>query len=148
GSAGVLQRKRVCSEIVEWLEPGLEIGTDRIIALHVNAADPAGTVIQVVVNRKLVVIRGLDELRFRGVRVWRPEERSSLHLAKLLLHVLARTVQALRLTRPQCNADRPARLESRGEKDAGRFHRNRRTGSVVGRTACGMPRIQVGPYHH
>src|SRR6186713_435057 len=67
GTACVRHRQRRCTEIGKRSEPGFEVRTDRSISLHVHAAYFSGPVIEIVVRRKLVVIRGLHKLSGHAV---------------------------------------------------------------------------------
>ena len=66
GAAGVAQRDARRAEVLHRLHPGLEHGLRGGVLLQVDAADPAGAVVEVEVGRELAVL-GLQRHRRRRV---------------------------------------------------------------------------------
>src|SRR5262245_21849829 len=56
-AAGVGEGQSGSAEVFEWGEPGAEYGSARLIALQVNAANFAGTIVEVEVSSKFGMVR-------------------------------------------------------------------------------------------
>ena len=104
-----------------------KIGSTAGVALHPDAANRAGAVVEVEVDRRL---RQLGQRRLRRAEMRRARR-------------LARSEQPFLLAAPQADANGPPRLEARRFEDAQHFHHRGRSGGVVGGTGCALPRIEV-----
>src|SRR5688500_10941867 len=82
GPTGVRHRKRLRFHVGEWSKPRFEVRPDPGIALHIDTADPACAVVEIVVGGKLVVICGLHQLT--GCVIL-----TTLAFTKLLFHIFA-----------------------------------------------------------
>lgn len=112
--------KDVHAEIVQRFDPLFEDFLHRQIALHPDAADFTGAVVEVEIGGELFVAR----LQLHRGRV-----------AEMLFHVSARAEQALLFRAPQANANRSARFGSYRFQDPHRFHHCGAACSVI-RRAC------------
>ena len=68
--------------------------------------------------------------------------------AEVILDVTLRAKQSLLFTRPQCDSDRPLRLDVQGLQNAHGFHCHDRTRAIVCRASAGDPAIQMPADHH
>ncbi len=69
-------------------------------------------------------------------------------VGKMVLHVVARAVQALLLLAPQGNANRAAGLYAGRFQDAHGFHHHGAAGRVISSAGGSMPGVQMPPKHY
>src|SRR5262249_37093399 len=128
GAAGVGQRQGIRTQIhvlvrieigipefgiAKRIEPFAKDRTNVLVALHVYAADLAGTIVDVEVCRKLIILGQFGKRQRRCIRTASAAEcrcRAVAKIAEMLFYVSARTEQTLLFTRPERNADCATRL--------------------------------------
>lgn len=105
GGADIRERKRGSAQVVERCEPGSKDRANGIVALQIDAADAAGSVIEIEIAGKLFVF-GLY-VEARGARGgWRRD-----FPAEMRGDIRARTEGTLLFRAPQADADGAAWLE-------------------------------------
>ena len=124
GASGVGQRQRRRSEVLERREPRLEDRPDHVVALKIDAADPAAAVVQ-------VEIRG-------QARVLGPE-RHRERVGEVRLHVGARTEEPLLLAAPERQAHGAVHLQIKRLQDTHRLQDHGAAGRVVGGAGPAVP---------
>src|SRR5690606_18078879 len=152
GAAGVARGDHGGADVVERLQPGLEDRHRGQVLLRVDAADPAGTVVEVEVGAELLVRRLALELA--AVAAEERRQPGLLGVGRLRVRgevlgdVVGRADQALLLAAPQRDADGAARLGADRLEDAHGLHHHRDAGAVVGGAGGGVPGIHVRADHH
>src|ERR1043165_7187465 len=128
GAAGVGGRERFGAEIAERPQLFPKVGTQRLIALHVNTPDFARAIVQIEIHRKVVVIVLLDEFAARtgavrsggwvvGVLILRRTDGGGRVrgvgdvMAEMFGHIRPRTQQSLLFAAPKGDANGAARLQ-------------------------------------
>ena len=150
GRIGVRQRHGGRAQIVDGVEPLREQRRGGAVALGVDAADFPGAVVEIEVDRQLIVIGGLDDLRLgpAGAAAGRLGRGLFLSFAEMFGHVRGRTVQALFFAGPERDADGSAGMQVERLDDPDGLHRAGGPAGVVGRAGAAVPGIQVPADHH
>ena len=89
-AARVQNRQRIRADIIKRCEPRLENRRDRAVALHVNAADFARSVVEIVISVEFIVICAFRD--FKRLRLSAAELVAAGRFAEMLFDVFARTV--------------------------------------------------------
>src|SRR5436189_111292 len=148
GAAGIRDRQGregvlFCrtDQILERSKPRSEDRAHFFVALHVDAADLAGPVVEIKVARNPVVLWFQLELRSRLRRRWRlracPGRTTaktrlwSKSFAKVFGYISARSKQAFFFAAPQTDSNGSTRLQPESLKYAHGFHAHRRPGGVI-----------------
>ena len=140
GAAGVANRQRGHAEIVEGLHPLREKRCDGFVALQIDAANFSRAVVHVVIRVELRLL-GQHFNFLRGGRVRFP-------IREMLLHISARTEQALLFAGPQADAHGTAQPNAGGFENTHGFQHYTGACTVIRGAGPRVPGIKVRANHH
>src|SRR5665213_179144 len=131
-TAGGADGERGGAHVFERRDPGSENRFHHVVVLHINSANRAAAVVEVVIGRKFLPFRF-------GLHV------GAIH--KMFFDVGGGSTRPLFFAGPESEAHGALHREVQSFQDAHHFHGNDGAGRVIGCTGAAGPRIEVRAKH-